>query len=581
MILRMFYEEVSTMATCKSVCAVCDHRHQTSPSSHWCNECEEPLCSDCREHHNALKVTRYHITIPISEYQLLPTVVTEIKQNCVFHNEMYQLYCNKHGIPICNKCVKDHGKCGEIFLLGEVVRDIKTSESFIDLEQNLDDLFDDIIQIRKERETNIESIKDQKKKIAVQVCHLKNQVIQHLNKLEEKFIKELDQIEFNCCDLTSSIVSLFQDKAKEINQMKSEIKHTKKYASDLQAFLSMREIQAKTTEYEKHLQSSIEDKNYAKISIKSTIDSKILDFLFVDTIGSITVNKSPSAHVYLKKRKNRQAQMQVMVPKAMKSINNIEHNFKRKINTTGKYVCGCCVTSKGEQIVTDHQNSNEKIIKINTKGKVEYTIPFTKKYNAFDVVCLDDYTVAVSSGYSFTKPGISIIDLHSRKMAKFIDLPSYPYGIAHNGSSLICCVEDKDIHVISCIDYNITTIPNTVLPEFSYVSTHADKIFFTNPNKNTVSCCLYSGTQVWEFKDKSVLDLPKGISVDNNGNVFVNGCSSKNVVVISPDGKQCKEILNRIDGLNTPLGNFFDKDRKQLLVANATQFANVYNISYS
>ncbi|CAC5401313.1 unnamed protein product [Mytilus coruscus] len=161
------------MATCLSMCAVCDLRHQTSTSTHWCIECEEPLCSDCREHHNVLKATRTHKTIPFSDNQSLPTVVTEIKQNCVSHNEKYQLYCTKHESPICNKCVKDHGKCGEILSLDEIVKDIKTSESFVDLEQSLDDLFENIILIRKCRESKIQSITDQKKKITTQIRHLK------------------------------------------------------------------------------------------------------------------------------------------------------------------------------------------------------------------------------------------------------------------------------------------------------------------------------------------------------------------------------------------------------------------------
>ncbi|CAG2247771.1 unnamed protein product [Mytilus edulis] len=161
------------MATFTSVCAVCDHRHQVSTSTHWCIECEEQLCSDCKNHHNALKVTRNHKTIPISDYKLLPPVVTDIKQHCVYHNEIYQLYCNKHESLICNKCVKEHGKCGEIISLDEIVKDIKTSESFVDLEHTLDELYTNIKIILKDRGSNMESITDQKKKISAEVCHIK------------------------------------------------------------------------------------------------------------------------------------------------------------------------------------------------------------------------------------------------------------------------------------------------------------------------------------------------------------------------------------------------------------------------
>lgn len=78
----------------------------------------------------------------------------------------------------------------------------------------------------------------------------------------------------------------------------------------------------------------------------------------------------------------------------------------------------------------------------------------------------------------------------------------------------------------------------------------------------------------------SILDHPQGITVDNNRNVFVVGVNTCNVVVISPDGKQCRHILTKEDGLDRPAAIFFDNMRKQLLVTNGIEFANVYNISY-
>ncbi|CAG2247772.1 TRIM2_3 [Mytilus edulis] len=144
---------------------------------------------------------------------------------------------------------------------------------------------------------------------------------------------------------------------------------------------------------------------------------------------------------------------------------------------------------------------------VNADGEVVYTIPLKELYSAFDVASLDDLTIAVSTGYSAieNKPGVN---------------------------------------------YSITTIPNTGSPLYLCVSTHADKIFFTNPDKHTVSCCLYSGKLVWEFKDKSVLKNPRGITIDNKGNVFVVGKDSCNVVVISPDGNQCIQILYKEDGID-------------------------------
>ncbi|XP_063400219.1 uncharacterized protein LOC134684839 [Mytilus trossulus] len=556
------------MATSTSMCAVCDLQHQTSLATHWCIECEESLCAACTEHHNVLKATRHHKAIPISDYQLLPT---DIKQYCDYHNEKYQLYCIKHESQICNKCLKDHGKCGEIHSLDEIVKDIKTSESFVNLEQSIDDLFDNIIQIRKEKESNIKSIQEQKKNKTARISNVKKKIIKHLEKLGQEFIKEFDQIELNHCDPLRLMVSSLQDKENKIFQMKSEVQDTKKYASNLQAFLRMKEIQAKTTEYEKHIQ--IASINH-EVNIESSIDTKLRDILTIERFGSIEVINSPFTKLTLKRRENRQAQIPVKVPKALKV------EFKRKLDTTCKYPSGCCVTKTGKLLLTNFDEHNGRVVAINAKDEVEYTIPFIARYNTFDVACLDDCTIAVSTGRSRKVHGVSIVDLTKKGVIKFIDLHFDPSGISYDGKSLICCVVGKDLHMISCADYSVTTVPNTATPWFSYVATHADKIFYTNPDKHTVTCCLYSGELIWKFKDEGVLDYPQGITVDNNGNVFVAGMDSCNVVVISPDGRQCNQILTTEDGLDRPTAIFLNKKREKLLVTSQLKFAYIYDVIF-
>lgn len=133
------------MAVNTSVCAVCDLKDITVPSFYWCPDCEEALCSDCSRHHNLSKATRGHKIIPISQYQSLPTFVTDIKQFCIYHNEKYQQYVMTHECPICYKCIKEHGKCNDIVLLDDVVRELKSSELFRDLDQSMLDVFENIV----------------------------------------------------------------------------------------------------------------------------------------------------------------------------------------------------------------------------------------------------------------------------------------------------------------------------------------------------------------------------------------------------------------------------------------------------
>lgn len=70
-----------------------------------------------------------------------------------------------------------------------------------------------------------------------------------------------------------------------------------------------------------------------------------------------------------------------------------------------------------------------------------------------------------------------------------------------------------------------------------------------------------------------------GIAVDNNGNVYVAGCISSNVIIISSDGKHHKQILTKDDGLIFPSAIILDTGNRKLLIANTGDTAFVYNIS--
>jgi PHD/YefM family antitoxin component YafN of YafNO toxin-antitoxin module len=41
-----------------------------------------------------------------------------------------------------------------------------------------------------------------------------------------------------------------------------------------------------------------------------------------------------------------------------------------------------------------------------------------------------------------------------------------------------------------------------------------------------------------------------GIALDKNRNVYVTGNGTNNVIVVSPDDKNCRQILTQSDGLD-------------------------------
>ena len=192
----------------------------------------------------------------------------------------------------------------------------------------------------------------------------------------------------------------------------------------------------------------------------------------------------------------------------------------------------------------------------------------------FDVTYLDDRTVAVS-----TDKGIEMINIDTRKTERRINTSQRCYGITYHNGVLLWCEEHRGIQMMKLYDDRITTLTKQInLPSFSYVTTYGEKIYQADHYTKTVTCYTIKGDKLWEFKDESVLKDPRGVTVDNNGNVYVTSWSSNSVVVLDPDGRQGRQILSGDDGLKNPTGIYFDKSENSLIVTNFLGPSFLYHV---
>lgn len=112
------------------ICSICDRRHIYKSSTVWCYECEQSLSSECEDVHTYSRSSESHDTIPISSYLSLKSYVTVVSTYCTEHNEKFQLFCQIHDELICPTCLKRHSECKDMVTLKEMIKDIKTLESF-------------------------------------------------------------------------------------------------------------------------------------------------------------------------------------------------------------------------------------------------------------------------------------------------------------------------------------------------------------------------------------------------------------------------------------------------------------------
>jgi DNA-binding beta-propeller fold protein YncE len=93
-----------------------------------------------------------------------------------------------------------------------------------------------------------------------------------------------------------------------------------------------------------------------------------------------------------------------------------------------------------------------------------------------------------------------------------------------------------------------------------------------------IYCYTLTGQEMCTFKDENVLRKPMGIALDKNNNIYVAGLGTNNVVVLSADGKNCKQILTKGDGLNRPWSLRINIGRNGLLVCNLNGPAFLFSL---
>ncbi|XP_052090176.1 uncharacterized protein LOC127726761 [Mytilus californianus] len=333
------------MASNWSLCGICNSRQMTKSSVVWCSECDEGLCGDCKEHHSISKGTKNHETVSIAEYKKLPTEVLQIAQVCKLHNEKYELFCRKHDCPCCKKCVKSHNDCKALIDINEIIKNVKTSNAYYEIEQTLLEVVENIKRLNTNRKENLKSLKDKKREIEAEIKQTRTKINHHLDKLQEDLIKELMAVEQKECRKIEKLLTALKNKEKDICEIQENIASIKQHASELQTFLTMKDIEKDIAVGEKFMQSITTSDTTNQVNISCQINKFLPQITAsVQIFGEIDVSSDPCDFT-IQKRKDRQAQIMVDVP--TRNIDNLTLTLQKRINTRLSNVQGCSMLPGG------------------------------------------------------------------------------------------------------------------------------------------------------------------------------------------------------------------------------------------
>jgi hypothetical protein len=257
------------------------------------------------------------------------------------------------------------------------------------------------------------------------------------------------------------------------------------------------------------------------------------------------------------------------------SIHDINLVLLRKKEHLGNQITGCTITPNGKFIFAHFSENGLHILNEDwTSDNVDTKLPVIR--GAYDVTCIGDTRLAISTG---SRKEINILNIASKQIEKIIKTSGGCFGITEYEGSLLFCEGSRGISRVQLSDNRISLLVKQIrFPNWTYVIASGENIYHTNNKAHTISCHTINGDKLWEFQDVAIIRSPHGVAVDRDLNVYVASVDNGSVVVISPDGKGCRTVLGKSDGIYRPTAIYFDKVKDNLVVCNYNGAAFLYKV---
>jgi hypothetical protein len=210
----------------------------------------------------------------------------------------------------------------------------------------------------------------------------------------------------------------------------------------------------------------------------------------IEIFGLVCRETNPSA-INIKRGKDKQAQIMTFTPPVRNvSIHDINLVLLRKKERLCSKITGCIITPNGKFIFADFSKNGLLILNEDwTSDNLDTKLPVI--HYAYDVTCIDDTRLAISTG---TSQEINILNIASKQIEKIIKTSGGCFGITQNEGSLLFCEGSRGISRIQLSDNSISLlVKQEEFPNYMYVITSGENIYHTNYTTNTVSCHKING----------------------------------------------------------------------------------------
>ncbi|XP_033752817.1 uncharacterized protein LOC117336416 [Pecten maximus] len=527
-------------------CQPCEKKGDLgTPATTWCKAYNVLFCAACKvTHHDLIHGGCETVDVTGKEGIMQRQVTQQIR--CEKHTKKICYYCEDHQVLGCSRCITiDHRRCN-IVTTQEYCDKLKEHSRLEDLKTSLQKTTESIVLLIKEFGEDLQTLVNDQKNGSESLAHLRKMVDMRLDvmqknisdKLISSYKEERENLEVSmqrCERLMSSIQNTIESSEAAVQRK-----------DNVDTILLYQRGQAEEESYQNMLMEM--KKSFNSVRIKHVVEPSLLrlDKDIPLSLGDVAVEKK------LK-----------MLPPGLYS--NVTALSECCVKEVSKFSINCpsdgrnCSSSGVVYLPSDHiivgDSTNRKIKLFTASGK--YLDEMNVSAAPFDMCRVDDHTVAAA----IPKFGILIIRVHHSTLNVSFKIKmsncEQPYGITYSGDTDTFIVSTlKEIYRVSTDGYAtyMCTYPSSCWHlVYDERTGHIYGDQYTSKNGHIAVYKLSDGVVKPKAVTKvGILRDAFGIDVDGDGNVYVCGLASNNVVQMSGDGKNVRELLRPSDGVHKP-----------------------------
>jgi hypothetical protein len=419
----------------------------------------------------------------------------------------------------------------------EVPENAKSSTAIAHIERDLKYIDAAFEKMKSDITNNISDIDKQKRKCLSEISTMRKLLNDHLDTIEKQTVEEMVSKEENLQVKLKKVLVALETKRTDFDHIWQDVNKVKKYASDLQTFIGVNEMTSVVDGEVKKQKGAFD---YDIFELKLDFSSELESFVKnVSKFAVVSVTKKHCSTSLVK-----EAELQAHIPQESKMCvatqltKKTTVNFQTEVNRLVR-IKGCDILPDGKCVFAEQEG--KRLLMFSNNGKYEKEIvrfsgmPYDVSYTGENIVAV----TIVDNGE------VVFVNVITNTIINTVDIGHECWGTDFNMNRLaIRIISSSTRSHIVYLDHKGKLIDQVNIPGINStnISLRNDTIKCTDWITNTIYCYTLTGQQIWTFKDKKILQAPRGIALDKNRNVYVAGSETNNVVVLSPDGKNCRQI---------------------------------------